>query len=77
MRYTSKTLDVPAVIVTSEISPWQEPRRGWGRGNSRPAGGGASGMRRSKSGGLALVTASLARALREGEGAATDRLVIS
>ncbi|CAE7183855.1 ARI5, partial [Symbiodinium microadriaticum] len=35
-KYTSKTLDVPAVIVTSEISPW------------------------SKSGGLALVTASLA-----------------
>mmetsp|Transcript_86723 Transcript_86723/g.250466 ORF Transcript_86723/g.250466 Transcript_86723/m.250466 type:complete len:603 (-) Transcript_86723:270-2078(-) len=35
-KYTSTKLDVPAVIVTSEISPW------------------------SKSGGLALVTASLA-----------------
>mmetsp|Transcript_126078 Transcript_126078/g.315047 ORF Transcript_126078/g.315047 Transcript_126078/m.315047 type:complete len:609 (-) Transcript_126078:486-2312(-) len=40
-KYTSKNLNVPVVIVTSEISPW------------------------SKSGGLALVTASLAVELAE------------
>eukprot|EP00932_Pfiesteria_piscicida_P007695 SRR837773.17877.p1 GENE.SRR837773.17877~~SRR837773.17877.p1 ORF type:complete len:601 (-),score=212.50 SRR837773.17877:234-1934(-) len=40
-KYTSQNLDVPVVIVTSEISPW------------------------SKSGGLALVTASLAVELAE------------